>query len=112
VLATELVVPHARVAQGDPRPVAVDVLQGRCIQLQDVLAAVARAAHHAILGSGSIVAQLAAERLIDAFQVVVNPVVLGKGRTMFDGLEERAALRLTDSRTFRNVKVLLCYEPG
>jgi dihydrofolate reductase len=40
----------------------------------------------AILGSGSIVAQLAPHRLIDEYQFLVNPVVLGKGRTMFDGL--------------------------
>ena len=40
----------------------------------------------AILGSGSIVSQLAPEGLIDEYQIVMNPVVLGKGKTMFDGL--------------------------
>jgi len=33
----------------------------------------------AILGSGSIVSQLAQEGLIDEYQLVVNPVALGKG---------------------------------
>lgn len=42
----------------------------------------------AILGSGSIIAQLAPERLIDEFQIVVNPVALGSGRTIFDGIKE------------------------
>ena len=65
----------------------------------------------AILGSGSIVSQLAPESLIDEYQVLVNPVVLGKGRTMFDGLKERLNLKLTKTRTFGNGKVLLCYEP-
>jgi dihydrofolate reductase len=65
----------------------------------------------AILGSGSIVSQLAPEGLIDEYQVVVNPVVLGKGRTMFDGIKERLNLKLTKSRTFGNGKVFLCYEP-
>ena len=65
----------------------------------------------AILGSGSIVAQLAPERLIDEYQVVVNPVVLGKGRTMFDGIKAMLTLKLTKSRTFGNGKVFLCYEP-
>lgn len=65
----------------------------------------------AILGSGSIVAQLAAEGLIDEFQVVVNPVVLGAGRTMFEGSGKNLPLTLTKSRAFRNGKVLLCYEP-
>ncbi|HEY1528334.1 MAG TPA: dihydrofolate reductase family protein [Candidatus Angelobacter sp.] len=40
----------------------------------------------AIFGSGSIVAQLAPERLIDEYQIAVHPIVLGKGRTMFGGL--------------------------
>jgi hypothetical protein len=42
----------------------------------------------------------------------VNPVVLGNGRTMFDGIEERLTLELTKTRTFGNGNVLLCYEPG
>jgi dihydrofolate reductase len=66
----------------------------------------------AILGSGSIVAQLAQEGLIDEYQVVVNPVVLGQGRTMFEGLKERLNLKLTKTRTFGNGNVLLCYEPA
>lgn len=65
----------------------------------------------AILGSGSIVSQLASEGLIDEYQVVVNPVVLGKGRTMFDGIKEKLPLKLTKARTFHNGNVLLCYEP-
>jgi dihydrofolate reductase len=63
-----------------------------------------------ILGSGSIVAQLAAEGLIDEYQLVVNPVVLGKGKTMFEGLKEKLNLKLTSTRQFGNGNVLLCYE--
>ena len=65
----------------------------------------------AILGSGSIVSQLAQEGLIDEFQIVVNPIVLGKGRGMFDGLKEELALQLTKTRIFANGNVLLCYAP-
>lgn len=65
----------------------------------------------AILGSGSIVSQLAHEGLIDEFQIVLNPIVLGKGRTMFEGAKGKLALRLTKTRTFGNGNVLLCYEP-
>ncbi len=65
----------------------------------------------AILGSGSIVSQLAQEGLIDEFQVVVNPVVLGEGRTMFDGIKKMLTLKLTKTRNFGNGKVYLCYEP-
>jgi dihydrofolate reductase len=65
----------------------------------------------AILGSGSIVSQLTQEQLIDEYQMVVIPVVLGKGRTMFEGVKEKVSLKLTKSRAFGNGNVLLCYEP-
>jgi dihydrofolate reductase len=65
-----------------------------------------------ILGSGSIVAQLAGEGVIDEYQMVVNPLVLGTGRTMFEGLKERLKLKLIKSRAFKNSNVLLCYEPS
>jgi dihydrofolate reductase len=64
-----------------------------------------------ILGSGSIVSQLAQEGLIDEYQIVVNPIALGKGKTIFDGVKEKLNLRLTKTRIFGNGNVLLCYEP-
>jgi dihydrofolate reductase len=64
-----------------------------------------------ILGSGSIVSQLAQEGLIDEYQMVLNPVLLGEGRTMFDGIKEKLALKLTKTRTFGNGNVFLRYEP-
>ncbi|SRR6266545_1386814 len=63
----------------------------------------------AILGSGSIVSQLAPEGLIDEYQIVITPVVLGKGRTMFEGIKGKLALKLTKTRVFANGNVLLCY---
>ncbi len=65
-----------------------------------------------ILGSGQIVAQLAPEGLIDEYQIVLNAVALGSGRTLFEGLKTRLPLKLTKTRTFSNGNVLLCYEPG
>jgi dihydrofolate reductase len=65
----------------------------------------------AILGSGSIVSQLAQAGLIDEFQIALIPVVLGKGRTMFDGIREKLALQLTKTRAFGNGTVVLWYEP-
>jgi dihydrofolate reductase len=62
-----------------------------------------------ILGSGRLVAALAREGLIDEYQLLVNPVVLGKGRTMFEGVERPLSLALTESRAFPNGKVFLRY---
>jgi len=63
-----------------------------------------------ILGSGTIVAQLTQEGLIDEYQVIVNPVVIGKGRTMFDGVSRKVNLKLVNERRFKNGNVLLTYE--
>ena len=64
-----------------------------------------------VLGSGSIVAQLAQEGLIDEYEVLLNPVVLGKGKTMFEGVKDRFSLKLKKTRVFGNGNVLLTYEP-
>jgi dihydrofolate reductase len=63
-----------------------------------------------ILGSGSIVSQLAQARLIDDYQLVVFPVVLGRGKTMFEGVRDNLSLTLTSTRTFGNGNVLLSYQ--
>ena len=65
-----------------------------------------------ILGSGSIVSQLAQQNLIDEYQIALSPIVLGKGRTMFEGLNEKLNLKLTKSRTFGNGTVFACYQSG
>ncbi|MCI0406837.1 MAG: dihydrofolate reductase family protein [candidate division Zixibacteria bacterium] len=65
-----------------------------------------------ILGSGSIVAQLARAGLVDEYQFVVVPVVLGGGRTMFEGLKEKLTLKRIESRVFGNGNVFLRYEPA
>jgi dihydrofolate reductase len=64
-----------------------------------------------IFGSGTIISQLAQEGLIDEYQIIVDPVALGKGRTMFDGIKEKLTLKLTKTQAFGNGNVLLCYEP-
>lgn len=65
-----------------------------------------------IMGSGTIVAQLTDARLIDSYQIVLIPVVLGAGRTMFDGISQRLSLALKGTRSFKNGNVVLDYEPA
>jgi len=65
----------------------------------------------AILGSGSIVNQLAEEGLIDEFQIMIHPIVLGSGTPILNGIKRKLNLKLVSSRVFKSGKVLLCYEP-
>lgn len=62
-----------------------------------------------ILGSGTIVAQLAQAGLIDTYQIVIKPVVLGAGRTLFEGIDPRLTFRRESARTFQNGNVFLEY---
>ena len=64
-----------------------------------------------IMGSGNLISQLAQLKLIDEFQIAVTPVVLGKGKSMFDGVD-KTSLKLTKTRAFGNGTVLLCYQQG
>jgi dihydrofolate reductase len=64
-----------------------------------------------IMGSGTIVSQLTQAGLIDEYQMLVHPVVLGDGTTMFDGARKMLNLTLTTSRTFRNGSAYLVYHP-
>ena len=64
-----------------------------------------------IMGSGNIIAQLAPHGLIDEYQMVVNPIALGNGRTMFDGIAGKLNLNLSSTRAFKNGNVLLVYKP-
>lgn len=65
-----------------------------------------------IIGSGTIVSQLAEAGLIDDYKIVVVPVMLGSGRTMFEGVSGRPTLKRTSARNFENGNVYLCYEPA
>ncbi|HEV8118845.1 MAG TPA: dihydrofolate reductase family protein [Thermoanaerobaculia bacterium] len=64
-----------------------------------------------ILGSGSIVQQFANLRLIEEYALIVVPLVLGRGKSLFEGIE-KSDVQLLESRSFRNGLVLLRYKPA
>lgn len=64
-----------------------------------------------ILGSGTIVTQLAEANLIDTYMLMVDPVVLGEGTSIFHGIKRHGGLKLLDTRTFKSGVVMLTYQP-
>lgn len=64
-----------------------------------------------ILGSGSVVTELADAGLIDEFHFVVVPILLSSGRTVFQGMKKPLDLRLVSTRKFENGNIFSSYEP-
>ncbi|HEY6541404.1 MAG TPA: dihydrofolate reductase family protein [Ktedonobacteraceae bacterium] len=65
----------------------------------------------AIFGSANLTMSLLQMGLVDELRLMVNPVVLGKGKPLFEGIHEKLNLKLIKTRAFRSGNVLLYYQP-
>jgi len=65
-----------------------------------------------VLGSSDLSASLAAAGVIDEYRIMVNPVLIGKGKPVFAGLAQDIPLTLLNARAFGNGNVLLSYVPA
>jgi dihydrofolate reductase len=64
-----------------------------------------------LLGSSDLAVSLAARGLIDEYRFMVNPIALGSGKPVLQGLGADLGLELLRTRTFKNGNVLLDYSP-
>jgi dihydrofolate reductase len=64
-----------------------------------------------LVGSRSLIVQLANLNLIDEFQLCIHPVIAGKGLPLFNNISERMVLKLIKTKTFGGGAVLHYYEP-
>lgn len=62
-----------------------------------------------LLGSSDLSAFLIGHGMIDEIRIMINPVLLGNGKTLFSGLERTHTLKLTKTKTFNSGNVLLIY---
>lgn len=65
-----------------------------------------------VQGSSALIHQLLATDLVDVIQLLIFPVVLGKGRRLFDGSEAPSGLKLVESKASTNGVILARYERG
>lgn len=63
-----------------------------------------------ILGSPGLGHSLMQLGLIDEYQFTVSPVILGRGKPLFKGIDEKLRLKLLDSKTVPSGVVLLHYQ--
>ncbi len=62
-----------------------------------------------IFGSGSVVAQLTQHDLIDEYQFVVAPVLLGSGRQLLSGVPKSSRVELLDAKKYPSGNIMLRY---
>ena len=66
----------------------------------------------AIFGSANLTVALTETGLVDEYRVMVNPVALGDGKSLFTGLDHKLNLKLLKTKPFKSGNVLLYYEPA
>jgi dihydrofolate reductase len=87
---------NSRLLKGD---IAAEVGKLKQQPGQDILAA----------GSGTLVRTLMQHDLVDEYRLMVHPVVLGSGKRLFGEGTDKKVLKLTETRTFGSVVVVLSY---
>lgn len=64
-----------------------------------------------IFGSASVVQTLTRHGLIDVYNLLVYPIVLGQGKPLFHNIEYTVNMRLVSARTYPSGVVELSYQP-
>ena len=62
-----------------------------------------------IFGSGSIASQLTEHGLIDEYQFIVGPLLLGSGRSLLSGVPKTVKLNLLEAKPYPSGNVMLRY---
>ena len=65
-----------------------------------------------ITGSGTLVRSLLEDGLLDELHLFVHPIVVQKGKRLFEGQGETVPLKLADSKTFSNGVLYVTYTPA
>lgn len=64
-----------------------------------------------IYGSASLVRALTNLGLIDEYQILVHPVILGGGKPLFQDIKDRVRLKLVQTKTHPSGVAVLYYQP-
>ena len=63
-----------------------------------------------LIGSRSLIVQLANLNLIDEYQLCIHPVVIGKGLPLFDKINDRTIFKLLKTKIFTSGAIILYYK--
>jgi dihydrofolate reductase len=63
------------------------------------------------VGGSALAASFLEQGLIDELHIILTPILLGRGKTVFDGIRKRYPLRLLSTKKFKSGNVAVIYEP-
>jgi dihydrofolate reductase len=81
----------------------------REVVVEEIMALKARPGGDLALGGAGLAATFLRLDLVDEYRVYVHPVLIGRGKPLFQPAETRTDLQLVESRAFGNGVVLLRY---
>lgn len=65
-----------------------------------------------VIGSGNLAQTLIQHDLVDEYQLMIHPVVVGSGKRLFNDVSDKLGLELVDSKTTPTGTLLLTYRPS
>jgi dihydrofolate reductase len=63
-----------------------------------------------VVGGATLVASLLNEDLIDQLRLIVHPVVLGQGQSLFGGVNKRLSLELVQATSTESGRLIVTYQ--
>lgn len=63
-----------------------------------------------MIGGPSLISQLTEQNLVDEFYLFIQPIILGKGLTLFKNISERHDLEYLDSKILKSGVVMIHYK--
>jgi dihydrofolate reductase len=63
------------------------------------------------VGGSELAASFLEQGLMDELHIILTPILLGGGKTVFDGIKKRYPLRLLSTKKFKSGNVVVAYEP-
>lgn len=64
-----------------------------------------------VFGSSNLTSTFIQHGLIDEYRIMVNPMVLGGGKSLFNGVHDKLRLKLLKTKTLSSGNVMIEYEP-
>ena len=115
--STEVMIEFARIWRDMPKIVYSRTLERadwnttvvRDVVVEEVMELKAQPGGDLALGGADLAAAFMRHDLIDEYRLYVHPIVIGRGKPMFQPSDAKVELRLAETRAFGNGVVLLRY---